>query len=117
MSDAEFQTYVEQSLRTFSRRSTNDSYKMGQFLHAFRYRSLDVTDTEGYKNALQLVQQREKELNLPENRMFYLSVGPEFFDVITSNIKESGLGFTKGWKRLIIEKPFGHDLRSKDQNK
>ena len=44
--------------------------------------------------------------------MFYLSVAPEFFNVIASNIKESGLGSTKGWKRLIIEKPFGHDLKS-----
>jgi hypothetical protein len=26
--------------------------------------------------------------------------------------KESGLANTKGWKRLIIEKPFGHDLKS-----
>ena len=50
-----------------------------------------------------------------ENRMFYLSVAPEFFDVIAWNIKESGLGSTKGWKRLIIEKPFGHDLKSAQQ--
>lgn len=47
-----------------------------------------------------------------ENRLFYLSVAPQFFDVIASNIKESGLGTTKGWKRLIIEKPFGHDMAS-----
>ena len=44
--------------------------------------------------------------------MFYLSVAPEFFGPIALNIKESGLGSTKGWKRLIIEKPFGHDLAS-----
>ena len=44
--------------------------------------------------------------------MFYLSVAPEFFGPIALNIKESGLGSTKGWKRLIIEKPFGHDLES-----
>ena len=44
--------------------------------------------------------------------MFYLSVGPEFFGPIALNIKESGLGSTKGWKRLIIEKPFGRDLES-----
>jgi glucose-6-phosphate 1-dehydrogenase len=58
------------------------------------------------------VEQREEELKIPQNRLFYLSVGPEFFDTIASSIKESGLGSTKGWKRLIIEKPFGHDLES-----
>ena len=65
-----------------------------------------------YGKLLNLVKQRENELNIPENRMFYLSVGPEFFGPIALNIKESGLGSTKGWKRLIIEKPFGRDLKS-----
>ena len=44
--------------------------------------------------------------------MFYLSVAPEFFDVIAMNTKDSGLGTTNGWKRLIIEKPFGRNLKS-----
>jgi glucose-6-phosphate 1-dehydrogenase len=44
--------------------------------------------------------------------MFYLSVAPEFFQPIAVNLKESGLASGQGWKRLIIEKPFGHDLRS-----
>lgn len=112
LSDATFQNHVEQSIETFSRRSEHDYSKMGQFLEAFRYKALDVTNTEDYRELLTLVQQREEELNIPENRMFYLSVAPEFFDGIALNIKESGLGSTKGWKRLIIEKPFGHDLES-----
>jgi glucose-6-phosphate 1-dehydrogenase len=112
MSDDDFQTHVKESLQTFSRRSINDHVKMEEFLRAFRYSPLDVTNREGYKRLLEVIQGREKELNIPENRLFYLSVAPEFFDVIASNIKESGLGSTKGWKRLIIEKPFGHDLKS-----
>lgn len=112
MSDQNFQRNVEQSLNTFSRRSINDGSKLEEFLDTFRYQSLDVTNAEGYKKLLELVQQREAELNIPENRLFYLSVAPEFFDVIALNIKESGLGTTQGWKRLIIEKPFGHDLKS-----
>jgi glucose-6-phosphate 1-dehydrogenase len=58
------------------------------------------------------VKQREEELQISENRMFYLSVAPEFFGIIALNIKNSGLGETNGWKRLMIEKPFGHDLQS-----
>jgi len=76
---------------------------------------LDANNVLDYKNLLDKVQQREKELLIPENRMFYLSVGPEFFEIIASNITNSGLGNTKGWKRLIIEKPFGHDLVSARQ--
>jgi glucose-6-phosphate 1-dehydrogenase len=112
VSDVEFQTRVEQSLDTFSRRFVDNQSRVKEFISAFRYCQLDTTNTEGYRDLLALVKRRETELNIPENRMFYLSVAPELFDVVASNIKESGLGSTKGWKRLIIEKPFGHDLKS-----
>ncbi|MGE8081151.1 glucose-6-phosphate dehydrogenase [Peribacillus loiseleuriae] len=112
-SDQTFQMHVEKSLQTFSKRSENVcASKTREFLSAFRYSSLDVTDHDGYKQVLGMVQKREEELGIPENRLFYLSVAPEFFDVISQNIKESGLGSIKGWKRLVIEKPFGHDLKS-----
>jgi len=105
LSDADFQNQVKQSLETFSRRLTNDHSKIEDFISLFCYRALDATNEEDYKGLLNLVQRREKELSIPENRMFYLSVAPDFFDLIALNIQESGLGSTKGWKRLIIEKP------------
>ncbi|WP_010277197.1 glucose-6-phosphate dehydrogenase, partial [Paenibacillus senegalensis] len=111
-SDDKFQSRVIDSLHTFSRHLLNDISKKEEFVKEFRYCQLDVTDTADYKKLLELVRQNEKEKNMTENRMFYLSVAPEFFDVIAMNIKDSGLGSTKGWKRLIIEKPFGHDLKS-----
>ncbi|MFD9626452.1 glucose-6-phosphate dehydrogenase [Peribacillus muralis] len=112
ISDIEFQNQVKESIQTFSRRLINDRFKIEEFIKSFRYSRLDATNTEDFRKLLDLVQQREEELNIPENRMFYLSVAPEFFDVIALNIKKSGLGSTRGWKRLIIEKPFGHDLNS-----
>ncbi|QGQ45256.1 glucose-6-phosphate dehydrogenase [Metabacillus sediminilitoris] len=112
MSDREFQNQVEQSLRTFSRRIDFDRTNLYKFLDAFRYSEFNAVNPEDYRKLLSLVKQRENERNIPENRMFYLSVAPEFFDLISLNIKESGLGSTKGWKRLIIEKPFGRDLES-----
>lgn len=112
LTDDTFQTNVEHSLRTFSRRFLEDKAKLNEFINAFRYSQLDVTDVEGYQELLNLVQRREQELNIPENRLFYLSVAPEFFDVIASNINESNLKTANGWNRLIIEKPFGHDIVS-----
>ena len=101
-----------QSVRTFSRRIENNDDHMSEFLDVFRYSVLDATKAEDFGKLLNLVKKRENELNIPENRMFYLSVAPEFFGPIALHIKESGLGSTKGWKRLIIEKPFGRDLES-----
>ena len=112
LSHLDFQEKVKESILTFSRRLEHNASEMGGFLDAFRYSALDVTNSEDYQKLLQVVKQRENELEIKENRMFYLSVSPEFFDIIALNIKESGLGRTDGWKRLMIEKPFGHDLQS-----
>ena len=76
---------------------------------------LDVDHKEDYTKLLNLVEEREDELHITPNRMFYLSVAPEFFETIAANIHESGLGSANGWKRLVIEKPFGHDLSSARQ--
>lgn len=112
LSHIDFQDRVKESILTFSRRLEHDADGMGEFLEAFRYSQLDVNHTDDYQKLLRLVKQREEELQIKENRMFYLSVAPEFFDMIALNIKKSGLGTTNGWKRLMIEKPFGHDLQS-----
>ncbi|WP_434750676.1 glucose-6-phosphate dehydrogenase [Paenibacillus amylolyticus] len=110
-SDEFFQAQVEKSLHDFSRRQ-GDHESVKSFVKAFRYSVLNISHKEDYIKLLQVVEQREAELGIPSNRLFYLSVGPEFFEPIAENIQASGLGSTQGWKRLVIEKPFGHDLQS-----
>lgn len=112
LTDLEFQILVKKSLATFSRRSNENDAIINNFIEAIRYQQLDISNKEGFIDLLNYVKRREVELNIEENRLFYLSVAPELFDTIASNIKESGLGSTSGWKRLIIEKPFGRDLKT-----
>ncbi|GIO12334.1 glucose-6-phosphate 1-dehydrogenase [Cohnella xylanilytica] len=111
-SDEFFRASVEQSLRKFSRSEANDAGLLHRFLQAFRYSVLDIGREEDYRKLLELVERREAELRMAPNRLFYLSVGPEYFETIAANIQSSGLGSADGWKRLVIEKPFGHDLAS-----
>lgn len=47
------------------------------------------------------------------NRLYYLSVAPFLYEGITTNIGEAGMAEENGgWRRLVIEKPFGNDLDS-----
>ncbi len=112
VSHLDFQKRVKESIETFSRRREEGTPNIEGFLEYFRYCPLDVNKPEDYKRLLQVVVEREEEQNIQGNRMFYLSVTPDFFETIALNIKESGLDKTDGWKRLMIEKPFGHDLPS-----
>ncbi|QHW33993.1 glucose-6-phosphate dehydrogenase [Paenibacillus rhizovicinus] len=112
LNDETFRSNVGQALRSFSRREANDPKLVNRFLNAFSYSVLHIDQVEDYIKLLQLVEQREAALGAAPNRLFYLSVGPEFFETIAANVKSSGLGSADGWKRLVIEKPFGHDLQS-----
>ena len=49
----------------------------------------------------------------PINRLFYLSIAPRFFGTAVMNLGGSGLTKEEGgWRRVVIEKPFGRDLES-----
>ena len=48
------------------------------------------------------------------NRIFYLATAPEFFGLIATQLADANLARPEGraWTRIIVEKPFGHDLES-----
>ena len=111
-SDEKFRGNVAQSIQDFSRRKGQDVAQVEAFLQAFSYSVLDIGQLDDYGKLLNKIETREQALNVAPNRLFYLSVGPEYFETIAANIEKSGLGSADGWKRLVIEKPFGHDLQT-----
>ncbi len=51
--------------------------------------------------------------NGPVNRLYYLATAPEFFVPIVKNLGATAMADeVDGWRRLVVEKPFGHDLQS-----
>lgn len=112
LTDLDFQSKIIRSINTFSRYSTADDIPKYEFSKAFHYCQMDICNKDEYAKLLEAVCQNEKDKNIRENRLFYLSVAPDLFEIVATNIKDSGLGEVNGWKRLIIEKPFGHNLKS-----
>ncbi len=110
LSHEDFKERVKQSINAFSRRKMESNEE--DFLSLFHYQAVDASKTEDYEQLLKIVDEQETNQGSKGNRLFYLSVAPEYFDVIALHIKKSGLDQTGGWKRLMIEKPFGHDLAS-----
>lgn len=89
------------------------------FLEHLYYQPLSTADAVDYpilKTRLELL---SKELSIPENYIFYLSTPPNLYEIIPQSLAEVGLNEpVSGYKRLIIEKPFGTDLKSaKELNK
>ncbi|WP_059105889.1 glucose-6-phosphate dehydrogenase [Shouchella shacheensis] len=82
------------------------------FVSHFTYMPFDVTNKESYTRLKNKLAGLDDEYHIPGNRIFYMAMAPEFFGTIAESLKSEGVTNTKGWSRLVIEKPFGHDLSS-----
>jgi len=67
---------------------------------------------DGYGHLAERIQEVEQEHGLPGNRVFYLALPPRVFPVAIAALGDAGLSTSRGWTRLVIEKPFGRDLSS-----
>lgn len=76
------------------------------------YQSIGKGTNEDYKKLGQRIEQIEKENGMPGNRVFYLALPPKVFPLAIAGLGGAGLNQSKGWTRLVIEKPFGRDLKS-----
>jgi glucose-6-phosphate 1-dehydrogenase len=76
-----------------------------------RYVATDFADEGGENKLEQLFDELDKENNLGGNRVYYLAVPPVAFATIVDVLGKRRSN-AKGWTRLIVEKPFGHDLAS-----
>ena len=90
----------------------NETHKIDEFMEHVFYHKHDVSDEESYQSLLEFSNQLDTQFGLKGNRLFYLAMAPQFFGVISDYLKSSGLTNTSGFKRLVIEKPFGSDLKS-----
>ncbi len=86
--------------------------QIDDFVSHFYYLPHDVSDSNSYAELRTLANELDSKYSLGGNRLFYLAMAPEFFGTISDHLKADGLTDTEGFGRLVIEKPFGHDLPS-----
>jgi glucose-6-phosphate 1-dehydrogenase len=76
------------------------------------YYGLPTGDANGFKGLADRIQAIEKEKQLTGNRVLYLALPPEAFAPVITGLGDAGLNKSPGYTRIVIEKPFGHDLES-----
>jgi glucose-6-phosphate 1-dehydrogenase len=77
---------------------------------SMHYIATDFADEGGENKLAELLTELDTEQNLGGNRVYYLAVPPPAFPTIVEALGKRRTA--KGWTRLIVEKPFGHDLAS-----
>ena len=91
-----------------------------QLSEGVRFVSGEFDDDAAFDRLAETVRELDVERGTGGNYAFYLSIPPKFFPLVVEQLKRSGLS-TPGpadssgrasWRRVVIEKPFGHDLAS-----
>src|ERR671911_148794 len=108
-SSEDFVSAMEAAVREFGR----DEFRQevwDRLATLTRYVSLDFDDEESMKRVPVTLRELDQEYGTRKNRVFYLAVPPDAMPRLVEEIGKRRAA--SGWTRLIVEKPFGHDLDS-----
>ncbi len=95
-----------------------DDAKLDPFVDRIQYHAMNFDDAAGYDALKTMLADVDSKFGTMGNRLFYLATAPEYFSDIIKYLgdhcmaRPADCGDGKNWVRIIIEKPFGHDLES-----
>jgi len=90
--------------------------EIDSFSKFFVYEQGTFEKADGYKKLAEFLGMRDNEWRVCSNKLFYLAVPPQYYKTIFENLHVTGLtkpcSPEEGWTRVIVEKPFGKDLKT-----
>ena len=110
-SPQDFEEYVRASIEAHTRTGFNEG-TWNQLRSGLRFVSGTFDDPDAYRQLADTVAELDHSRGTGGNHAFYLSIPPSYFPVVAKHLSDTGLNKRQGreWRRVIIEKPFGHDL-------
>lgn len=109
-SDESFRASVVVNNRHIRKKDKKDTQAFAQLVH---YQALDTASAEDYQKLDRKLAAIYSGHDIPQNLIFYLSTPPSLYGTIAAHLALQGLNLEdRGWKRLVVEKPFGYDLAS-----
>jgi glucose-6-phosphate 1-dehydrogenase len=113
--DESFRAELREALNQFSRSKPVNEEVWSKFAANLSYCQADISDAAGYQKLKALIDQ-SGDVRLKTNLLFYLATNPSQFGEISQHLSQVGLlqKCENGgcMQRLVVEKPFGHDLPS-----
>ncbi|MGD1066820.1 MAG: glucose-6-phosphate dehydrogenase, partial [Vulcanimicrobiaceae bacterium] len=113
--DEQFRDDMKKAVDEFSRTGPAKDPLWSDFASHISWVTGSFDDTSAFKKLKEQLEENDSKLGTAGNRLFYLSTPPSVFATIVKQIDAAGLGprnDSKGWTRIIIEKPFGTDIDS-----
>ncbi|HUE82132.1 MAG TPA: glucose-6-phosphate dehydrogenase [Pyrinomonadaceae bacterium] len=111
LSDEEFRARMRDALAQFADEPVDES-GWQSFAGSIFYVQGDFGDQATYSRLKEALEVIDRKRDTQGNRVYYLATAPEYFGPIARHLGDAQLSRSKGWVRLIVEKPFGSDLES-----
>lgn len=115
MSDEEFQEDIKQWVKKFTA-TPEEEAKIEDFLKMFRYHQGDFGDVSKFESLSEELGRIDGTWQVCANKLYHLAVPPMWYETIAENLEKAGLHLGCGeggtWTRIMIEKPFGRDLKT-----
>ncbi len=114
LDDDDFRQKIKSGIETYSRLKPDECLEWNDFANNLFYHQIGYDDPSGYTSLKKLLTKIGKTQNATCNCLYYLSTPPLLYPVIIEQLGRAGLAkpAEQSWRRIIIEKPFGHDLAS-----
>jgi len=112
-SDSSFRSEMTKSVNEFVNDKDITKSLINDFVKHLYYQPIDTSKAVDYKFVKNKLNEVNNNLKTNGNFIFYLSTPPSLYEIIPQYLAQQGLNKNKkGWRRVIIEKPFGYDLQS-----
>src|SRR5690348_15587641 len=112
MTDDQFREKMSESVAKFLEDSPFDKQVWAGFAQSLYYMAGDITDPALFSSLAGRLKEIEDCRHTGGNVLFYLSTQPSQYGAAAKGLGDAGLAKGSGWRRIVIEKPFGHDLAS-----
>ena len=107
-----FRDRMSADIRKFHTRKEFDAPAWDDLVSRFHYLQGAFDDSSLYERLKVEVAKLNDQVDARGNVLFYFATAPRFFGLIGDKLHASGFKDGPGWKRIIVEKPFGTDLDS-----
>jgi glucose-6-phosphate 1-dehydrogenase len=112
MSDDLFRSKMREALNEFLEDTPIDEGLWADFSQGLFYQAGDIHDPDSFVALAARLREIDEARHTDDNVLFYLSTQPSHYEAVIHGIAYAKSHQGRGWRRIVVEKPFGHDLDS-----
>ncbi|TAN34804.1 glucose-6-phosphate dehydrogenase [bacterium] len=112
LTDEAFRKRAAATITQHSRTQPVDAGVLESFLACVSYVKVDFGKLDDFKALQRRLDELDHSRHVAGNRVFYCATPPPTYEAITEQLKAAGMTAGAGFHRIVVEKPFGSDLKS-----